>query len=387
MLTPRTSTEEMLARLVAFDTTSRRSNLDLIGFVRDYLSSFGIESVLVPNAEGDKASLFATIGPGDRPGICLSGHSDVVPVDGQVWASEPFELTPVGDRLYGRGSCDMKGFVATCLAMVPEMVAAPLVTPVHLLVSYDEEVGCVGVVPTVRRLGVDLPLPRACIVGEPTSMRVVDAHKSGVAYTTRVKGREAHASMPHLGANAIFAACELVGELDRYRQELIAFGDPTGRFDPPFTSLQVTVMEGGTAGNIVPKDCAVRWNMRGLPGFDEEALLARFERFAQEVVLPKLRETAPEASIVNEFIYKVPPLAPEPGSEAETLALRLAGQNRTYTVAYGTEGGHFQAQGVPTIICGPGSIDQAHKPDEFIDVEQLRACERFLRGLVAECAG
>ncbi|TSJ64597.1 acetylornithine deacetylase [Starkeya sp. 3C] len=387
MLAGRTTTEELLAYLVAFDTTSRNSNLELIAFVRDYLAAFGIESVVVPSEAGDKASLFATIGPSGVGGVCLSGHSDVVPVDGQPWTSDPFTLTPKDDRLYGRGSCDMKGFIAACLAMVPDMAAGRLSTPIHLLVSYDEEVGCTGVVPAVRRLGVDLPLPRACIVGEPTSMRVVDAHKSGIAYVTTVTGREAHSSMPQLGANAIFAAAELVGELDRYRAELVAAGDPSGRFDPPNTTVQVTVIQGGTAGNIVPRDCAIRWNVRGLPGFDEDALLDRFERFGREVVLPKLRETAPEAAITTDFIYKVPPLAPQTGSEAELLALRLAGQNRTYTVAYGTEGGHFQAQGIPTIVCGPGSIDQAHKPDEFIEVAQLRACERFLKGLIAECAG
>ena len=387
MLAGRTTTEELLAYLVAFDTTSRNSNLELIGFVRDYLAAFGIESTTVPSEAGDKASLFATIGPAGIGGVCLSGHSDVVPVDGQPWTSDPFTLTPKDDRLYGRGSCDMKGFLATCLAMVPEMTAARLATPIHLLVSYDEEIGCMGVVPAVRRLGVDLPLPRACIVGEPTSMRVVDAHKSGMAYVTTVRGREAHSSMPQLGANAIFAAAELVGELDRARAELVAAGDPSGRFDPPSSTVQVTVIHGGTAGNIVPRECAIRWNVRGLPGFDEDALLERFDRFAQTVVLPKLKETAPEAEIFTDFIYKVPPLAPQTGSEAELLALRLAGQNRTFAVSYATEGGHFQAQGIPTVICGPGSIDQAHKPDEFIEVSQLRACERFLRGLIAECAG
>ncbi|WAC27732.1 acetylornithine deacetylase [Ancylobacter sp. SL191] len=387
MLAARTTTEELLAYLVAFDTTSRNSNLALIDFVRDYLAAYGVESVIIPEESGQKASLFATIGPKGVGGVCLSGHSDVVPVDGQPWTTDPFTLTPLDGRVYGRGSCDMKGFIATCLAMVPQMTATKLATPIHLLVSYDEEIGCTGVVPAVRRLGVDLPLPRACIVGEPSSMRVVDAHKSGIAYKTTVTGREAHSSMPQLGANAIFAAAELIGELDRYRAELIAAGDPSGRFDPPSTTLQVTVIEGGTAGNIVPRQCAIRWNVRGLPDFDEETLLARFKAFAEGTVLPKLLASAPEASITTDFIYKVPPLAPQTGSEAELLALRLAGQNRTYTVAYGTEGGHFQAQGIPTVICGPGSIDQAHKPDEFIEVSQLRACERFLSGLIAECVG
>ncbi len=386
MQASRTTTEEILAYLVGFDTTSRNSNLALIDFVKTYLAAYGIESTLVPSEDGQKASLFATIGPAGVGGVCLSGHSDVVPVDGQPWTSDPFVLSEADGRLYGRGSCDMKGFIATCLALVPEMVARPLATPIHLLVSYDEEIGCTGVVPAVRRLGIDLPLPRACIVGEPTNMRVVDAHKSGIAYVTTVTGREAHSSMPQLGANAIFAAAELVGELDRARAELIAAGDPSGRFDPPNSTVQVTVIEGGTAGNIVPRSCALRWNVRGLPDFDEEALLSRIETFALDVVLPKLKETAPEAAIETRFIYRVPPLAPQPGSYAETLALRLAGQNGTHTVAYGTEGGHFQAAGIATVVCGPGSIDQAHKPDEFIEVAELRACERFLRGLIEECA-
>ncbi|MBS7541030.1 acetylornithine deacetylase [Ancylobacter lacus] len=386
MQASRTTTEEILAYLVGFDTTSRNSNLALIDFVKTYLAAYGIESTLVPSEDGQKASLFATIGPAGVGGVCLSGHSDVVPVDGQPWTSDPFVLSEADGRLYGRGSCDMKGFIATCLALVPEMVARPLATPIHLLVSYDEEIGCTGVVPAVQRLGVDLPLPRACIVGEPTNMRVVDAHKSGIAYVTTVTGREAHSSMPQLGANAIFAAAELVGELDRARAELIAAGDSTGRFDPPNSTVQVTVIEGGTAGNIVPRSCAVRWNVRGLPDFDEHALLSRFESFALDRVLPRLKETAPEAAIETRFIYRVPPLAPQPGSYAETLALRLAGQNGTHTVAYGTEGGHFQAAGIPTVVCGPGSIDQAHKPDEFIEVSELRACERFLRGLIEECA-
>lgn len=387
MIEARTGTEELLAHLVAFDTTSRNSNLDLIEFVRTYLAGLGVDSTLIPNDEGTKASLFATIGPAGVSGICLSGHSDVVPVDGQPWTSDPFVLTPKDGRLYGRGSCDMKGFVAACLAAVPDMLAARLSVPIHIIVSYDEELGCTGVVPAVRRLGVDLPMPRACIVGEPTMMRVVDAHKSGIGYVTTVIGREAHSSMPQLGANAIFAAGELVGELDRYRAELIALGDPSGRFDPPNSTVQAVMIEGGTASNIVPRQCMLRWNVRGLPGFDEGALLSRFDRFCQEQVLPKLRATAPEASITTAFTYKVPPLAPQSGSEAEALAMRLTGQNRTYTVAYGTEGGHFQGRGIPTVVCGPGSIDQAHKPDEFIDIEQLRSCERFLAGVIAHCAG
>ncbi|MDR6954505.1 acetylornithine deacetylase [Ancylobacter sp. 3268] len=387
MLAGRTTTEELLAYLVGFDTTSRNSNLRLIGFVRDYLEAFGVASVLVPSADGEKASLFATIGPEGVGGVCLSGHSDVVPVDGQPWSTDPFTLTPKDDRLYGRGACDMKGFVAACLAKVPDMVASRLATPIHLLISYDEELGCTGVIPAVRKLGVELPLPRACIVGEPTSMKVVDAHKSGTGYVTTVTGREAHSSMPHLGANAIFASAELIAELDRLRVELIEAGDASGRFDPPNSTLQVVGIEGGTAGNIVPRRCVVKWNLRGLPDFDEESLVAGFERFARQIVLPKLQADAPEAEISTHFTYRVPPLSPQPGSEAERLALRLAGQNATFAVSYGTEGGHFQAQGVPTVICGPGSIDQAHKPDEFIEVAQLRACERFLDGLIAECAG
>lgn len=379
--------EEMLARLVAFDTVSHRSNLPLIEFVRGYLSGHGVDSTLVPNAQGDKANLYAVIGPRERGGIGLSGHTDVVPVEGQDWSSDPFELTRRDGRLYGRGSCDMKGFVATVLALVPEMVAANLVTPVHLLLSYDEEVGCTGVIPMIDELGQRLPKPRLVIVGEPTMMQVVDAHKSIQEFITVVTGFEAHSSMIHLGANAVMAGAEIIGEIARIRDEMIAAGDPTGRFTPPYSTIHVGEMAGGTAINIVPRSCTIHWEMRGLPGTDPTDVLKRIDRFAATQVLPKLRAVSPDTNIETRLGVFVPPLAPQAGSHAETLALRLAQQNETFAVSYGTEAGHFQRAYIPTVICGPGSIEQAHKPDEFIAGEQLAACAAFLRRLIAAASG
>jgi acetylornithine deacetylase len=376
---------EMIARLVGFDTTSSKSNLELVGFVKDYLAGHGVDSTLVPNEEGDKASLFATIGPKETGGIALSGHTDCVPVEGQPWTTNPFEVVEKDDRLYGRGTCDMKGFVAVALAMVPEFVKAPLKTPIHLALSYDEETGCTGVRPMIAELGASLPKPAACIVGEPTSMAVVDAHKTITDYITVVTGHEAHSSLIDKGANAILAAGELLCELERMRDDMIALGDPSGRFEPPYTTVHTGLIRGGTAHNIVPLKCRFEWEVRSLPGFDPDRLRARFDKFANERVLPKLRKVAPTTGIETTMRVDVQGLAPDPGSLAETLAMRLAGSNKTETVSYATEGGLFQAQGVPSIVCGPGDIAQAHQPDEFIALEQVDACVAFMRRL-AEAA-
>lgn len=376
---------EILARLVAFDTVSSKSNLALIAYVEELLASLGIASVRTPDPTGAKAALFATIGPTDRPGVALSGHTDVVPVEGQPWTSDPFVLTAKNGRLYGRGACDMKGFLAGMLAAVPRFAAAELATPIHLVFSYDEEVGCVGVEPTIRRFGVDLPRPLLCLVGEPTEMTVVDAHKSVVSYETVVTGRSAHASMPQLGANAILAMGKLIGELERMREAFAIAGDPSGRFTPPETTITVGMIEGGVAANIVPERCRLIWGFRGLPGFDDALPAARLTAFAEEHVLPALRLGAPDAAVVTKLRTSVPGLKPEPGSRAETLAFGLAGQNRAFAVSYGTEAGHFQAAGVPTVVCGPGSIIQAHTADEYLEDAQLDALDAFLDRLLERC--
>ncbi|MEZ5841465.1 MAG: acetylornithine deacetylase [Hyphomicrobiales bacterium] len=379
------TTAEILARLVSFATVSDRSNLELIDWVAEYLAGYGLDSVKVPNEAGDKASLFATIGAAGTPGLALSGHTDVVPVVDQPWTSDPFTLVERGDRLYGRGTTDMKGFIAAALAAVPAAVAAPLKTPIHLVFSYDEEIGCLGVLPTVQRLGHDLQKPLAVFVGEPTEMAVVDAHKSIFGFITEVTGHEAHSSKPHLGANAILAACEIIGEIDRIAAEMRARGDSSGRFDPPYTTVHVGTIEGGTQLNIVPRHCRFHWEYRGLPDLDETEIVDRVRKFSEDVVLPRLTATCPDATIETVLDNHVPMLAPDPGSLAERLAKRFSRANHTDAVPFGTEAGHFQAAGVPTVVCGPGSINQAHAPDEFVEKAELARCDDFLARLVEAC--
>lgn len=377
---------EMLAKLVSFDTESSKSNLPLIDFVESYLQSWGVPHIRVPNAAGDKAAIYATVGPQDRGGVVLSGHTDVVPVAGQAWTSDPFTLRVENGRAYGRGAVDMKAFDALALALVPEFLAANLKTPIHIMLSYDEETTCLGVVDVIRRLGQDLPLPKAAIVGEPTELEVVDAHKSVVTFLTTVHGFEAHSSKPYLGASAVMTAAELMSELNRIADEMMDRGDTSGRFDPPYTTVHVGVVSGGTARNILSKECSFHWEFRGLPNLDPQEIPSRLERFANEVALKRLNRFGDFGRIETHLEVAVPGLAPEPGSFAETLALRLAGKNHTQTVPFGTEAGHYQAAGIPTVVCGPGSINQAHQPDEYITLEQFEAGAAFMRRLAATCA-
>ncbi|MCB1377670.1 MAG: acetylornithine deacetylase [Alphaproteobacteria bacterium] len=375
------TSEEMLARLIAFDTTSRDGNIPLIEFVEDYLGGWGIPCIRVDYEAGKKTNLYATIGPDIAGGIVLSGHTDVVPVDGQPWTSDPFVLTAKEDgRLYGRGTCDMKGFIAVCLAMVPQFVRTKLKSPIHLALSCDEEVGCKGVRPLVAHLRDHLPRPRAVIVGEPTSMKVVNAHKSALTFATEVKGHEAHSSLTHHGVNAIMVAGELLCEINRIRGDLIREGDPTGRFDPPYSTVHVGVIEGGTAKNIIPRHCAFQWETRLLPTADPDYTINRFDAFSRTLE-PAMKAVAPDTGIATETANRVPGLAPEEDSAAEHLALHLANANSTHAVSYVTEAGLFQQIGIPTVVCGPGSIEQAHKPDEYIDVSELRKCEEFMQRL------
>ncbi len=370
---------DLLKTLVAFDTTSAKSNLKLIAFVRDYLDGHGIVSTSISSEDGAKASLFATIGPGGIGGIGLSGHSDCVPVEGQAWSSDPFTLTERDGKLYGRGACDMKGFLACILASVPLFLSSRLKEPVHIMVSYDEEVGCTGVRPLIARLGKDLPRPRAIIVGEPTNMAVIEAHKRIDAYRTVVTGREAHSSLPQLGVNAISIAAELVEEVDRI--DLAFAAETNERFDPPFSTVQVGTIEGGTATNIVPKICKFQWQVRGLPEADPDFAPQRLKAFAEERLLPRMQRIAPDASIETMHQERVPAFLAKPGSEAVALALTLTGANSASTVSYGTEAGLFEEVGSPTVICGPGDIEQAHAADEFVTIAQLDACLAFLAKL------
>jgi acetylornithine deacetylase len=377
-------TIDLMARLIAFDTESSKSNLPIVAFIEDYLRARGVPHVTVPNAAGDKAAVFATIGPMKDGGILLSGHTDVVPVAGQSWTSDPFTVRREGSRFFGRGTCDMKGFDAVCLAMVEDFQQAKLKTPIHILLSYDEETTCLGPVDTIARFGRDLPQPRAVIVGEPTQMQVADAHKSIATFITTVHGHEAHSAKPHLGANAIEGAAALVTELYRLADELAGAGDPSGRFDPPFSSISVGTINGGTARNILAKQCTFLWEFRGLPNVAQNRALRQLEEYAASTVLPRMRRYAPHARIETITEVEVPGLDSESGSVAETLALKLTKSNRTIAVPYATEAGRFQTAGIPTIVCGPGSIDQAHQPDEFIEISELQACIAFMRGLAVE---
>jgi acetylornithine deacetylase len=373
----------ILERLVAFDTVSAKSNLGLIDWVAGYLDGYGVDSALIRNEAGTKANLFATLGPAERGGIILSGHTDVVPVEGQDWAGDPFRLTARDNRLYGRGTADMKGFLALCLALVPHALTRSLVTPLHLALSYDEEVGCLGVPALIGSLPQGTARPRLAIIGEPTGMQVANAHKGIHFLRTRVTGHEAHSSMPERGVNAIAAAAEIIGEIGRLAAECRGSATPDSRFDPPYTSFNIGRIAGGAAVNIIARDCAFEWEFRPVPGADGAALQRRIDEFVAADLLPRLRAGHPEAAVETAAMALVPPLVPDPASPAETLARELTGANETTTIAFATEAGLFQAAGIPAVICGPGSIAVAHQPNEFITRDELAAGAGFLERLLA----
>ena len=381
------SAVEILDQLVAFDTVSRNSNLELVGWLRDYLGRHGIEHTVLPSPDGTKANVFATIGPPDRPGIVLSGHTDVVPVDGQAWQHDPFRLTPEGDRLYGRGTSDMKGYVACILAIAPSLHAAKLRTPVHLALSYDEEVGCLGVPGILQHMQAQGLRPAAAVIGEPSRMGVVNGHKGSCGMLTRVEGLSCHSSRTDLGVNAVFFATDLIGVMRRRAEALAAAPDSVGVFDPPYTTVSVGVVHAGTARNAIPGDCSIEWDIRATKPGMVEAVQSDVRDYADTVIVPAMRARHPGAQVVTEMVYDVPPLIPQPGSAAEVLAQRLSGSNATGTVPYGSEAGAFQAAGIPSVICGPGDIAQAHTADEWIEAAELEACMRFLDRLVVHASG
>ena len=373
----------LLAQLIAFESVSDRSNLPLIAFVEDYLAAFGVRSRRAPNGSGEKTALLATLGPRVDGGVVLSGHTDVVPVEGQAWTSPPFVMREADGRLYGRGACDMKGFAACVLAAVPDFLAAPLKRPVHIALSYDEETTCLGSTDVIAWFGRDEPRPSAVVVGEPTMMEVADAHKSVATIRTVVKGCEAHSALPALGANAVAAAADIVSEIGRLARAYEK-GPLDPRFAPPYSTLHVGMIHGGTARNILARECAFDWEFRGLPGVSPSLPLGQVQAFVDTVALPRLTRFVDGPAIATEIEALAPPLAAVAGSAAETLALRLTRSNRTIAVSFATESGHFQAAGIPTVVCGPGSIDQAHKPDEYVEEQQLAACLAFLDGLAGE---
>ena len=376
------SSRDILARLIAFDTVSRNSNLALIKYIQDYLAGLGVDSELFFDEAGGKANLFATLGPRDRGGVCLPGHTDVVPVDGQNWSVPPFELSENDGRLYGRGTADMKGYIACVLAAVPAFLAQPLRVPLHLAFSYDEEVGCLG----VRSLLADLERrehkPIACIIGEPTELKPVLGHKGKLAMRCQVHGAACHSAYAPQGVNAIEYAAKLINRLGEIGTRLAAPERHDPRFDPPYSTVQTGVIGGGRALNIVPAECQFDFEVRALPSDDPQQVAEQLRDYAETELLPKMRAVKAEADIRFSELSAYPALATDPQSEVAQLLARLSGSDEFSTVAFGTEGGLFDQAGIPTVVCGPGSMDQGHKPDEFVSVEQLAACDGMLGRLV-----
>ena len=373
---------DLTRTLIGFDTTSRGSNLALIDYAEKLLTNAGGRCRRVYDPSGIKANLFASFGPEGDGGIVLSGHTDVVPVDGQAWSSDPFKPEVRDGKLFGRGACDMKGFLGTALSLLPDIAKAPLKRPLHFALSYDEEVGCAGVPGLLEELKQIGLKPALAIIGEPTLMRVVGAHKGGAKLVTRCCGKEHHSSAPEKGANAVMMAGEFVVLLDRVWDELREDADP--RFDPSHTTVQATVIHGGTAVNILARETEVTWEYRFLPDRDPEALQAMIEQRAAAEILPKYRARSPEAALTTELQARYPGLKMDEDSPAVRLARELTGANHVETVAYGTEAGLFQSYGIPAVICGPGSIEQAHQADEFVALSELAACEGFLRKVIAK---
>jgi len=377
------SSIEMLRRLVAFDTTSAKSNMALIDYVRDYLAGHGIDSTLVPNAERTKANLYASVGPKAEGGVVLSGHTDVVPVDGQPWVTDPWTLTDEAEKYFGRGTCDMKAFSAIGLAMVPYFKQAPLKRPIHFALSYDEEVGCIGAHSLAAEMMANVPRPRLVVIGEPTMMTVVHAHKGTRSYITTFTGFEAHSSMTHLGVSAIHFAGDFIHFLNRLQDDLERTAPRNSEFTPACTTMNVGIVSGGTAGNILARECKVTWNYRSIPTEDPQLVERRAFDFIENELLPAMRRRHPSAAIITETRSTSPAFSPDGNEEAKALAAAWSGSNVIGSVSYGTEAGIFRSTlGVPTVVCGPGDIAQAHQPNEFILASQITACEGFMRRMV-----
>jgi len=377
------SAKEMLDKLVSFKTVSLDSNLEMINFIQDYLNSYGIDSHLVFNNLKTKANLYAQIGPNVEGGILLCGHTDVVPIEGQSWTSDPFRLIEKNGRLYGRGSCDMKGFNALILAAIPTMMKVKLQKPIQIAFSYDEEVGCLGAPAMINKIRVTLPKAAAVIVGEPTMMNTVNGHKTSIGLKTHVRGFEVHSSLMHNGVSAVMNAGKLVSWVSKQteKNKAMEIQEENRKFEPPFTTLHVGVINGGTAGNITAKDCRFSLDIRCLPSESSKAWVKKYEEYA-EIVEAQMQTTNTKSYINIEKAHFVPGLQPEVNGFAEALVRQITRQNNTEMVSYGTEAGQFQEAGYSTIICGPGSIKQAHQANEYIDVLQLKKGELFISELI-----
>jgi acetylornithine deacetylase len=379
---------DILGRLVSFDTTSHKSNLACIDWIEAYLTRLGVACERFPDATGQKASLFATIGPRGREGWILSGHTDVVPVTGQAWSADPFALRVEGDRAVGRGTTDMKGFVACCLSAVPAMLETPLATPIHLALSYDEEIGCVGVVDMVTQLARRGFRARGCFVGEPTQFDVIVGHKGKLSLRATVTGFACHSSRAPFGVNAVEYAARLIAFIQQEGARLAREGARDGDYDVPHSTFQSAVIRGGEAVNVIPDLCTFDFETRVIGADDRAAIVETARRYAADVLEPEMRAVAPESGIDFTILSDAPPLDTPPEAEVVRLAKRLAGRNGHAKVAFGTEACHFAAiGGIPSVVVGPGSIDQAHKPDEFIALAALAECDAFLARLIGECRG
>ena len=374
----------ILADLIGFDTTSRNSNLELIRYVEDYLSQHGVQSTLVHDDSGHKANLYATIGPAELGGVMLSGHTDVVPVDGQRWASDPFVLERIDDKVFGRGSADMKGFIACVLEWVPEMVAASLATPIHIALSYDEEVGCIG----VRRL-LDLMekmpvVPSMAIIGEPTNMEIVVAHKGKRGIRVNVRGASAHSAYPTEGVNAIEVAAQLIAHISEVQQDIEKNGPFDSGYRVPHTTLHVGTVRGGTALNIVPNECSFDFEIRHLPEHEIDPLIDTIQRYARDNLEPTMRLKNPDCGINFTELFGYPALFTAPDAPVVAFVRSLLEcDGAVEQISFGSEAGLFSRRiGIPAVVCGPGSILQAHRPDEYVSIEQLETCRTMLRRLV-----
>lgn len=380
-------TRSILGDLIAFPTISVDSNLELIAYANARLDALGVRTHLTLSPAGDKANLFATIGPDVDGGVVLSGHTDVVPVAGQEWSTDPFTAHEADGLVYGRGACDMKGFIACAMAMAPRFAEASLARPLHLALTFDEETGCLGAPLLLAALLDQGRRPGLCIVGEPTSMRIIEGHKGCHEYTTRFTGLEGHGSRPEAGVNACEYAARYVGELLATGQALRARAPAGSRFEPPWTTVSVGAIRGGIAHNVIPNRCEVDWEFRPVTRDDVAYVKERVRRFADEELLPGMRAVHPEAAIETETVGEVGGLEPMPDSEAVRVVTELTGGNETGLVSFGTEAGLFQRAGIPAVVCGPGSIAQAHKPDEFVSLDQLAQCLGMIDRLLPRLAG
>lgn len=375
-------TRAILDRLMAFDTVSSRPNMALMTYVRDLLASAGIESVVIPDASGGKANLYASVGPSGVGGVMLSGHTDVVPVEGQSWTKPPFALTEEGGRYYGRGAADMKGFCAVAIAAMLQAARRPLKVPLHLALSYDEEIGCMGVRSLIDMLQSAPVRPRFCIVGEPTNMQVATGHKGKVALRATCVGREGHSALAPLALNALHLAADFVQAVRALQADVAAHGLSDGDYDVPYSTIHVGKLNGGVQVNIVPNHAVIDFEIRSVAGEDVDGLIARL-RAASEAIVAPLRAEFPEAAINIERLWDYPGLGTPSDAGVVQFVKSLTGANGTMKVAFGTEGGLFDARlGIPTVICGPGSMAQGHKPDEFVTVEQITRCEAMMAALV-----